>query len=147
MSQVGYGHSDPVGSPFDFYAGAVGVAAGTTYTMASSTLVLAPAAAVQIGLITLPLNPPDGCEASISNVGSGGVLTLATTTPVAANSGDTLNNGTLGVPVTITLAASAAGGSAVATLKYKYTLNGFVAGNSQVPGAPVLNARTWFRVQ
>lgn len=144
MSQVGYGHSDPVGMPFDFYSGAVGVAAATPYTMASASLVLQPAAAVTIGTITLPLNPPDGCVAEISNVGSGGAITLAGTA-VAANSGDTLVNGTLGAPTTITPAAATTG-SATATLRYKYTLNGYVVGNSQVPGSPALSARTWFRV-
>lgn len=143
MSQVGYGHSDPVGVPFDFYSGAVAVAAATPYTLASASLLLQPAGAVAIGQVLLPLNPPDGCVAEISNVGTGGAITLT----VAANTGDSLVNGTLGAVTAITPAALATAGSASATVRYKYTLNGFVAGNSQAPGAPVLAARTWFRVQ
>lgn len=143
MSQVGYGHSDPIGAPFDFYSGAIGVAASTPYTMASASLLLQPAGAVTIGQVTLPLNPPDGCVAEISNVGSGGAVTLT----VAANTGDTLVNGTLGAVTAITPSALATAGSASATVRYKYSLNGYVVGNSQVPGAVALGARTWFRVQ
>lgn len=145
MSQVGYGHSDPVGMPFDFYAGAVGVAAGTNYTMATGGLLLLAAAAVTIGQVTLPLNPPDGAVAEISNVSAATASVITLT--VAANSGDSLNNAALTAVTALTPTALATGGDIAATVKYKYTLNGFVVGNSQVPGAPVLNARTWFRIQ
>lgn len=131
MSQYGYGHSDPTGAPFDLYSGAVGVAASANYTIAGSGLVLVPAAAVSIGVITLPLNPPDGAVVEITNSGSGGTITM--TTP-AANTGDSI----LGATIT-SLTANL-------SIKYKYSLNGYVVGNSQVPGAVALNARTWFRV-
>lgn len=130
MSQYGYGHSDPVGAPFDYYSGAVAVAASTPYTMQSAALVLDPAVALTVGAITLPLNPPDGCEATISNyLGSAGTITCT----VAANTGDSLR-GTALTSLTAGL-----------TARYKYSLNGYVAGNSQVPGAPALNPRTWLR--
>lgn len=142
--QVGYGHSDVVATPFDFYSGAVQVVTGTTYTMQTGGLVLNPAAAVTGIVVNLPLNPPDGADAFISNVGAvGSTVTLT----VAANTGDTISaTDGLGAPTVITPAASTTAGSAANTLRYKYSLFGSAGANAP-PGTATLNARTWFRVQ
>jgi hypothetical protein len=137
--QVGYGHGDVVGVPFDFYAGAT-LVTGSTITMQTNQLVLVATAAIAL-TINLPLNPVDGCCAEITNASSvvGDVITL---TAVNANTGDTLATTGLGVPATITVVASLSGGSAIATIKYKYTLNGF-----QPASGAAVSPRTWFRVQ
>src|SRR3974390_2338227 len=135
--QMGYGHGDVVGVPFDFYAGAT-VVTGSTITMQTGVLVIAPPGAVSL-TINLPLNPVDGAIAEISNVGTGGVITV---TALNANTGDTLVNGTLGTPATITLVAATAGGGQSETLRYRYTLNG-----SQHASGAAVNPRTWFRIQ
>lgn len=135
--QVGYGHGDVVGVPFDFYGGST-LVTGSTITMQTGVLVLAPPGAISL-TINLPLNPVDGADASIINVGTGGAITV---TAINANTGDTLVNGTLGTPASITITASTAGGGATAALRYKYTLNGF-----QPASGAAVNPRTWFRVQ
>lgn len=140
MSQYGYGHSDPVGAPFDLYSGAGQIVTGFNITMATSGVHLNPAGTLATGTVNLPLNPPDGAVAEIS---SSQVITALT---VAANTGDAIVNGVLGAATTITPTAQA-GGVAIAVVKYKYSLNGAVPGNSQSPSAVAVNARTWFRVQ
>ncbi len=132
--QLGYGHSDSVGIPFDFYVPLTGFA----ITMQTNLLVLNPAGTLATGAVTLPLNPVDGALAEISTTQ---ILTAFT---VAANTGDVIVNGVLGAVTQITPVASTTSGSATATLRYKYTLNGFVT--NTLTGA-VSNARTWFRVQ
>jgi hypothetical protein len=132
--QVGYGHGDVVGIPFDFYAGAT-LVTGSTITMQTGQLVLNPTGAISL-TINLPLNPVDGCCAEIS------ATNTITVTALNANTGDVIVPGVLGVPATITPAASTAGGSATATIKYKYTLNGF-----QPASGAAVNPRTWIRVQ
>jgi hypothetical protein len=137
--QGGYGHGDVFGIPFDFYAGAVGVPTGATYTMQTNQLVLFPAAAVTGVTVNLPLNPVDGCCAEISNVG----LTTSTVTgTIAPNTGDAIAVGGLGIVTVITPAALTTAGSASNTIKYKYSLNGF-----QPASGAAVNPRTWFRVQ
>ena len=136
--QVGYGHGDVVGIPFDFYGGAT-LVTGSTITMQTAQLLLQPTAAVSL-TINLPLNPVDGCCAEISNVAAvvGSVITLT----VNANTGDVIATAGLGVPASITVVASTTGGSAINTIKYKYTLNGF-----QPASGAAVSPRTWFRVQ
>jgi hypothetical protein len=138
--QLGYGHGDVVGVPFDFYSGATGVPTGATFTMQTNQLVLVPAAAVSV-TINLPLNPVDGCCAEITN-GAAVVGSVITLTAVNANTGDTIATAGLGVPATITVTAFTTGGSAVNTIKYKYTLNGF-----QPASGAAVQPRTWIRVQ
>lgn len=136
MSQLGYGVTDPVGSPFNYLANA-GIATGATFTMQAASLVLQPTSTVAVFTVNLPLNPPDGCVAEISNVGTATITSFT----VAANTGDAIVGG-LGVPTIFTFpAASTTAPSAVSTYKYKYSLNGFIAGS-----AAAVNARTWFRV-
>jgi hypothetical protein len=132
--QVGYGHGDSVGVPFDFYVPLTGFA----ITMQTNLLVLNPAGTLATGAVTLPLNPVDGALAEISTTQ---ILTAFT---VAANTGDVIVNGVLGAVTQITPVASTTAGSATATLRYRYTLNGFVT--NTLTGA-VSNARTWFRIQ
>jgi hypothetical protein len=132
--QLGYGHGDVVGVPFDFYAGAT-LVTGSTITMQTGQLVLNPTGAISL-TINLPLNPVDGCCAEIS------ATNTITLTAVNANTGDVIVNGVLGVPASITPAAAATGGSALATIKYKYTLNGF-----QPASGAAVNPRSWIRVQ
>jgi hypothetical protein len=139
--QLGYGHGDVVGVPFDYYGG-VTLVTGSVITMQTNQLLLNNTTGGAIGVtINLPLNPVDGCCAEISNVSTlaADVLTI---TAINANTGDVIATSALGVPVTITVAASTAGGSAASTVKYKYTLNGF-----QPASGAAVNPRTWFRVQ
>jgi hypothetical protein len=135
MSQIGYGHSDAVGAPFDFYAGA-NVVTGTTIAMQTASLVLAAAGTTAALTVTLPLNPTDGCVAEISST------QIVTSLTVNANTNDSIVNGVLTAVTALTPTALATAGVATATIKYKYSLNG-----SQVGNAAPINARTWVRVQ
>lgn len=134
--QVGYGHGDVYGIPFDFYGGAT-LVTGSTITMQTAELVLNPPGAISV-TVNLPLNPVDGCHASISNV-SASTLTL---TAVNANTGDIISNLGLTAPTALTPAALATAGSASNTIRYLYTLNGF-----QPASGAAVSPRTWFRVQ
>jgi hypothetical protein len=132
--QLGYGHGDVVGIPFDFYGGAT-LVTGSTITMQTSQLLLNPTGAISL-TINLPLNPVDGCCAEIT------ATNTITVTALNANTGDVIVNGVLLAVTAITPAASATAGSASATVKFKYTLNGF-----QPASGAAVNPRTWLRVQ
>lgn len=135
--QVGYGHGDVVGVPFDFYAGAT-VVTGSTITMQTGVLVVLPSGTLAALTINLPLNPVDGAVAEIT---LGQVITTLT---VNANTGDVFAGGLL-APFsagTFTPTASTGAGSAAATLRFRYTLNGF-----QPASGAAVNPRTWVRVQ
>jgi hypothetical protein len=138
--QVGYGHGDVVGVPFDFYAGAT-LVSGSTITMQTALLVLFPAAALTGIVINLPLNPVDGAVAEISNVGAVASTITATINP---NTGDSLVAiGVAGSNITsIANVSLATGGTASTTVRFRYTLNGF-----QPASGAAVNPRTWFRVQ
>jgi hypothetical protein len=137
--QVGYGHGDVVGVPFDFYAGAT-VVTGSTITMQTGLLVVLPPATLAALTINLPLNPVDGAVAEIT---IGQVITALT---INANTGDSLTYTGLLQPTTVggtfTPVAAAGAGSAAATLRFRYTLNGF-----QPASGAAVNPRTWIRVQ
>jgi hypothetical protein len=135
--QVGYGHGDVVGIPFDFYAGAT-VVTGSTITMQTGVLVVLPTGTLAALTINLPLNPTDGADASIT------IGQVITTLTVNANTGDTMVGGLLAVfaPGTFTPTASTGAGSAAGTLRFKYTLNGF-----QPASGAAVNPRSWIRVQ
>lgn len=138
MSQVGYGKSDAIGAPFDFYAG-VNATIPAAVTMQSARLVVAATTSPLAALaITLPLNPPDGCVAEISST------TVITAISVAANTGDSIVAGLLGaLGATFTPVASTGAGGATATLRYAYALNGYQAGSNGV----IVGARSWTRIQ
>ncbi len=131
--QVGYGHGDVVGVPFDFYAGAT-LVTNSTITMQTGVLVLVPTGAISL-TINLPLNPVDGAQAQISN-GSGSIITL---TAVNANTGDAF---VAGATAPTALQVPGAAGEATSTVRYVYTLNGF-----QPASGAAVNPRTWVRVQ
>jgi hypothetical protein len=134
--QVGYGHGDVVGVPFDFYAGAT-VVTGSTITMQTGVLVVLPPGTLAALTINLPLNPVDGADASIS---LGQIITALT---VSANTGDAIATGILtNVTGTFTPVVSTGAGSAASTIRYKYTLNGF-----QPASGAAVNPRSWVRVQ
>jgi hypothetical protein len=133
--QVGYGHGDVVGVPFDFYAGAT-LVTGSTITMQTAVLVLNPSGTLAALTVNLPLNPVDGAVAAITSTA---ILTSLT---VNANTGDVIVNGILAAVTGLTPVASAGAGSATATIRYKYTLNGF-----QPASGAAVNPRTWVRVQ
>ena len=122
MSQIGYGNTDPVGMPGQFFGGA-NILTGFNITMTSARLVLNPSGTLATGTVTLPLNPPDGCVAEISSTQTQTALTLS------ANTGDSI----VGAVTALT---------ANARVAYYYTLNGSVAGN-----AAAVNPRTWVRIQ
>lgn len=130
--QVGYGHGDVVGVPFDFYSGAT-LVTGSTITMQTAILVLSPSGAVSL-TINLPLNPVDGAYAEITNI-SGSIITL---TAVNANTGDTL----VGAATPATLPAATQTPLVTTSIKYRYTLNGF-----QPASGAAVNPRSWCRVQ
>lgn len=138
--QTGYGHGDVVGVPFDFYSSAAALPTGVAIQMQSGVLLLVPAAAITGVAITLPLNPGDGAIAEITNAGAVGSTVTGT---VSANTGDTILNGGLGAPTVITPAAATTAGSAAPTLRYRYTLNGYLPN----PNGVAINPRTWVRVQ
>jgi hypothetical protein len=135
--QVGYGHGDVVGVPFDFYAGAT-LVTGSTITMQTAVLVLNPTGTLATLTVNLPLNPVDGADASITSTQAISAAGLT----VNANTGDAIANGVLTAATSLTPAATATAGSATATIKYKYTLNGF-----QPASGAAVNPRTWIRVQ
>jgi|SRR5580700_4526572 hypothetical protein len=131
--QVGYGHGDVVGVPFDFYAGATLVTA-STITMQTGILVLNPTGAISV-TVNLPLNPVDGAQAQISNA-SASIITL---TAVNANTGDSF---VAGATAPTALQVAGAAGEATSTVRWVYTLNGF-----QPASGAAVNPRTWLRVQ
>src|SRR5580658_2182315 len=133
--QGGYGHGDVFGIPFDFYGGAT-LVTGSTITMQTSQLVVNPTGTLATLVVNLPLNPVDGCCAEITSTA---ILTGLT---VNANTGDVIVNGILGAVTGLTPVASVGAGGATATIKYKYTLNGF-----QPASGAAVNPRTWIRVQ
>jgi hypothetical protein len=135
--QVGYGHGDVVGVPFDFYAGAT-LVTGSTITMQTGVLVLNATGTLAAITVNLPLNPVDGADASITSTQ---VITALT---VNANTGDVIVNGVLGGITSLTPTANTGAGaiSGLATVRYKYTLNGF-----QPASGAAVNPRTWVRVQ
>jgi hypothetical protein len=124
--QAAYGHSD-VFAPgvFDFYSTAY-LLSGGTYSIAMQTalLVLNPAAACTV-TATLPLNPPDGAFAEVSNpVGSAGTITAT----VSANTGDSV----------VGTAVSASSMTAGTKYQFRYSLNGDIAKGT--------NPRSWIRI-
>ena len=133
--QGGYGHGYVFGVPFDFYAGAT-LVTGSTITMQTNQLVVNPTGTLAALTVNLPLNPVDGACAEITSTA---VLTSLT---VNANTGDSIVNGILAAVTGLTPVASAGAGGATATIKYKYTLNGF-----QPASGAAVNPRTWVRVQ
>jgi len=133
--QVGYGHGDVVGVPFDFYAGAT-LVTGSTITMQTGVLVLNPTGVLATLVVNLPLNPVDGADASISSTNTITGLT------VNANTGDVIVPGVLAAVTALTPAALGTAGSASATIRFKYTLNGF-----QPASGAAVNPRSWIRVQ
>jgi hypothetical protein len=138
--QVGYGHGDVVGVPFDFYAGAT-LVTGSTITMQTALLVLFPPGALTGIVINLPLNPVDGAVAEISNVGA---VASTITGTINANTGDSIVAiGVAGSNITsIANVSLATGGTASTTVRFRYSLNGF-----QPASGAAVNPRTWFRVQ
>jgi len=130
--QVGYGHGDVVGVPFDFYAGAT-LVTGSTITMQTAVLVLNPAGAISV-TVNLPLNPVDGAWAEITNV-SANIITI---TAINANTGDVIVGGA--TPATFPAVTQAP--LVTTSVKYRYTLNGF-----QPASGAAVNPRTWLRVQ
>jgi hypothetical protein len=133
---LGYGHGDVVGVPFDFYAGAT-LVTGSTITMQTGILVVNPTGTLAALTVNLPLNPVDGADASITTTQTLTALTIN------ANTGDVIVGGVLGTISTgLTPAASTGVGSATATVRFKYTLNGF-----QPASGAAVNPRTWIRVQ
>jgi hypothetical protein len=133
--QVGYGHGDVVGVPFDFYAGAT-LVTGSTITMQTAVLVLNPTGTLAALTVNLPLNPVDGADASITSTAT------ITSLTVAANTGDVIVPGVLGTLTTLVPVAATGAGGATATVRFKYTLNGF-----QPASGAAVNPRTWLRVQ
>jgi hypothetical protein len=133
--QVGYGHGDVVGVPFDFYAGAT-LVTGSTITMQTGVLVLNPTGTLAALTVNLPLNPVDGADASITST-----ATLTSLT-VNANTGDVIVPGVLAAITALTPTALGTAGNASATIRFKYTLNGF-----QPASGAAVNPRSWIRVQ
>lgn len=133
--QGGYGHGDVFGVPFDFYGGAT-LVTGSTITMQTNQLVVNPTGTLAALTVNLPLNPVDGACAEITST------QILTSLTVNANTGDVVVNGVLAAVTGLTPVAAGGAGGATATIKYKYTLNGF-----QPASGAAVNPRTWIRVQ
>lgn len=123
--QSTYGHSDVWGLPFDFYSSVGGGAlvTGSTINMQTGKLVFHLAATLAAVTVNLPLNPPDGADAEISNSVNTFNFTALT---VVANTGDSIVG---------TAASSLNSGI---TVRYKYVLLGDITKGVQ--------PRTWVRV-
>jgi hypothetical protein len=113
-----------VALPFDFYSSVGGGAlvTGQTINMQSGKLVFHLAATLAAETVNLPLNPPDGADAELSNSVSTFNITSLT---VAANTGDSIVG---------TAAASLNSGI---TVRYRYSLLGDITKGVQ--------PRTWVR--
>jgi len=123
--QLGYGHGDVLALPFDYYSSVGGgtLATGQTFNMQTGKLVFHLAATIATAVVNLPLNPPDGADAEISNsVNTFNVTGLT----VNANTGDSIVG---------TAASSLNSGI---TVRYKYSLLGDITKGVQ--------PRTWVRV-
>ena len=129
--QLGYGHGDVVGVPFDYYNS---VPTGSTITMQTARLVVDNPATIAALTVNLPLNPVDGAEAEIVSTHTITALT------VAANTGDSFVNGVLAAVGNLTPVATTGGGY-TARVKYWYTLNGY-----QPASGAAVNPRSWIRV-
>jgi hypothetical protein len=116
-TQLGYGHSDVTGVPYDFYTnvtvnGVTGtLTTGSTITMATNKIVVHIGATLAALTVNLPLNPPDGAQAEVSN--SVNTFTITSLT-VSANTSDSV----LGTAVSATSTASGV------TYRFAYSLNG-----------------------
>src|ERR1700721_4594917 len=108
--QLGYGHGDVVGVPFDFYAGST-LVTGSTITMQTAVRVLNPTGTLAALTVNLPLNPVDGADASITSTATITALTLN------ANTGDSIVPGVLGALTALTPAAPTTPGGATATVR------------------------------
>jgi hypothetical protein len=131
MSQLGYGKQDVVGQPYDFYTnvalqGVTGtLTTGQTLTMNNNKLVTHIGATLAALTVNLPLNPPDGATAEVSNSVNTFTITALT---IAANTGDVV----VGTAVTATSTGSGV------TYRFQYTLNGDVTKSA--------GPRSWVRV-
>jgi hypothetical protein len=106
--------------------------------MQTAELIVNPTGILATMTVNLPLNPVDGAAASITST------QVITTLTVNANTGDVIVNGVLGAATTLTPTANPGSGAitGLATIRYKYTLNGF-----QPASGAAVNPRTWIRVQ
>jgi hypothetical protein len=104
--------------------------------MQTAVLVLNPTGTLAALTVNLPLNPVDGADASITSTAT------ITSLTVAANTGDVIVPGVLGTLTTLVPVAATGAGGATATVRFKYTLNGF-----QPASGAAVNPRTWLRVQ
>jgi hypothetical protein len=126
--QSTYGHSDVWGLPYDFYSSVGGGAlvTGSTLNMQTGKLVFHLGATLAAATVNLPLNPPDGADAEVSN--SVNTFTITSLT-IAANTGDLVG----GTAVTATSTGPGV------TYRFKYSLNGDITKGVQ--------PRTWIRTQ
>lgn len=151
-TQLGYGVNDTVGSPALYLATAAGVVTGSTINMVGTDLLLNAGVTTAALTIVLPQNPVDGAVATISSTGTITALTVSAATSYAPTGlpvnqsgtvSDVIAPGTLGTLTTLVPVAATTTGSSVNTVKFKYTLNGYINFQTGV----VTNARTWVRVQ
>lgn len=150
-TQLGYGVSDTVGAPALYLATTTGVPTGTTIQMPGTDLILNAGGTVAALTVVLPQNPVDGAVASITSTGT---ITSFTVSPAtnyapqgsAVNAGVTVSDviipGALGTLTALTPAAATTAGGATATVRFKYTLNGYTNPTTGV----VSGARSWIRV-
>lgn len=150
-TQLGYGVGDTVGSPALYLATTVGVPTGSTITMVGGDLLLNAGGTVAALTVILPQNPVDGAVASITSTGTITSFTVSPATSYAApgipvnQSGlvsDAIIAGALGTLTALTPAAATTAGGATATVRFKYTLNGYTNPSTGV----VSGARSWIRV-
>lgn len=150
-TQLGYGVSDTVGSPALYLATTTGVPTGTTIQMPGTDLILNAGTTVAALTVVLPQNPVDGAVATITSTGTITSFTVNAATNyapqgTAANGTTTVSDsivaGALGTLTALTPAAATTAGGATATVRFKYTLNGYTNPSTGL----VSNARSWVRV-
>lgn len=144
-TQLGYGVSDVVGSPFDFYTssalqGVTGkLATGQTLQMRNNKIVIVAAATIAALTVTLPQSPVDGATAEISNSVGGFTITALTINPATSYQVGNITQSATVSDVIVGTAVSATSTAAAVTYKYQYSLNGDVTAGA--------GPRSWIRVQ
>lgn len=150
-TQLGYGVNDTVGAPALYLATTTGVVTGTTIQMVGGGLILNAGGTVAALTVTLPQNPVDGAVAEITSTGTITSFTVNAATSYApqgqaANAAGTVSDaivpGVLGALTALTPAAATTAGGATATVRFKYTLNGYTNQSTGV----ISNARSWIRI-
>lgn len=129
MSQLGFGPTDIVGSPFDLYVPLTGF----TITARNGKLILNPAGTLATGTVTFPISPPDGAMFQLMSTQTQTAITLsAPTYPAGSGPGGTTLVDTIKGTAVSALVANT-------VYEWSYSLNGDIQLGT--------SARSWFRTR